>query len=60
MKRRLTWLSHVVLRGFSVTSRGPISWKFPKPVDDPPGPPCEDNRKTSSPNLVLNQSEVIA
>ena len=34
-------ITHVVLRGFKLTSNGPSSWKFPNPVDDAPGPPCE-------------------
>lgn len=31
--------SHVNLRGSKFRSRGPISRKFPRPVEDPPGPP---------------------
>ena len=36
------YLTHVVFRGFNSTSNGPISSKFPYPVDDAPGPPYKN------------------
>ena len=40
------WHTHVVFLCFREISRGPISSKFPIPVEDCPGPPCKERTQT--------------
>lgn len=45
MKRTFAvWIQEIFL-GVNVLSRGPISRKFPKPVELPPGPPCSQTTR---------------
>lgn len=43
-------ITQVVLLFLRFTSRGPISAKFPKPTEEPPGPPCELKSTNESSN----------
>jgi hypothetical protein len=42
-KRRSALVSHVVARGLSSSSSGPISMKLSYPTPDAPGPPCSQS-----------------